>query len=103
MCDPAFKAQLLTEPDRPISDFVMSVSPRVEEWGADPIRMAQRTFCLDPVPDYEQPLERSLYGQSQATGRSVPDLLYDQLLTQDGTGGVRADHELGRRQLRLRP
>ena len=88
MCNPAFKAQLLTEPDRPISDFVMSVSPRVEEWCADPIRMAQRTFCLDPVPDYEQPLERSLYGQSQATGRSVPDLLYDQLLTQDGTGQV---------------
>lgn len=88
MRDPAFKARLMTEDDRPISDFVMSVSPRVEEWGADPIRMAQRTFCLDPEPDYEQPLDRSLYGQSQATGRSVPDLLYDQLLTQDGTGQV---------------
>lgn len=88
MRDPAFKAQLLTEPDRPISDFVMSVSPRVEEWGADPIRMAQRTFCLGPVPDYEQPLEASLYGQSQATGRSVQDLLYDQLLSHDGTGQV---------------
>jgi N-acyl-D-aspartate/D-glutamate deacylase len=88
MCDPAFKAQLMTEEDRPISDFVMSVSPRVEEWGADPIRMAQRTFCLDPVPDYEQPLEASLYARSQASGRSVPDLLYDQLLTQDGKGQV---------------
>lgn len=88
MGDPEFKAKLLAEPDRPLSDLVMSISPRVEEWGADPIWQAQRTFCLDPVPDYEQPLEASLYGQSQATGRSVPDLLYDQLLSQEGTGQV---------------
>lgn len=88
MRDPAFKARLLAERDLPLSDFVMSVSPRAEEWSADPIRLAQRTFCLGPAPDYEQPVDQSLFGQAKASGRSVPDLLYDQLLSEDGTGQV---------------
>ena len=88
MADPALRARILSEPDIPISDLVMSVTPRAAEWGKDPIRMAQRTFLMGPEPDYEQPIEQSLFGLSQASGRSGEEILYDHLLTEGGRGQV---------------
>jgi N-acyl-D-aspartate/D-glutamate deacylase len=86
--DPDLRARILSEPDIPISDLVMSVTPRAAEWGKDPIRMAQRTFLLGPEPDYEQPIEQSLFGLVQASGRSGEEILYDHLLTEGGRGQV---------------
>jgi N-acyl-D-aspartate/D-glutamate deacylase len=86
--DPDVRARILSEPDIPISDLVMSVTPRAAEWGKDPIRMAQRTFLMGPEPDYEQPIEQSLFGLVQASGRSGEEILYDHLLSDDGRGQV---------------
>ncbi len=86
MRDPEVRARILSEPDRPISDFVMSVSPRAEEWGADPIKTAKRTFFLSDTPDYEQDEATSLYGRAREMGVDPAALLYDELLSRDGDG-----------------
>jgi len=86
--NPEVRAKILSEPDIPISDLVMSVTPRAAEWGKDPIRMAQRTFLLGSVPDYEQPIAQSLFGLARAGGRSGEEILYDHLLTEGGRGQV---------------
>jgi N-acyl-D-aspartate/D-glutamate deacylase len=88
LSDPHLRRRILSEPDIPISDLVMSVTPRAAEWGRDPIRAAQRTFLMAAEPDYEQPIEQSLHGRVLATGRPGDEILYDHLLTEDGRGQV---------------
>jgi N-acyl-D-aspartate/D-glutamate deacylase len=84
--DPAVRAQLLAEPDTPLSQFVMSVTPRAEEWGADAVAMLKRMFPLGDDVDYEPVPERSIWALAQAQGRDPQDVLLDQLLENDGHG-----------------
>ncbi len=84
--DKAFRARMLAEPDIPLSQFVMSVTPRADEWGADPVAMLKRMFPLGADVDYEPAPERSIWAMAQAQGRDPQDVLLDQLLSHDGHG-----------------
>lgn len=84
--DPAVRAQLLAEPDTPLSQFSMSVTPRADEWAADTVAMLKRMFPLDDDVDYEPPPERSAWALAAARGCDPQEVLLDQLLRNDGHG-----------------
>ncbi len=84
MRDPAFKARLLTERSEPLAGDGSAIPPLADLLLANIERVALRLFRLGQSPDYEPPMESSLYAEAYAKGEAPLSVIYDALLEDDG-------------------
>lgn len=84
MRDPAFKAQLLTEKNEPLSGDGSPIPPLADQLLARIDMIALRLFKLGEQPNYEPDPNTCLYVQGRESGRGTLDVIYDALLEQDG-------------------
>ncbi len=100
--DPATKAQILAEEDAPPDPTVL-----FDGVGAFLLGMADNLYVMGDPPDYEPTRETSIGGIAEATGRDRQELIYDEMLRNDGQGFLmlplfnysHGDHEAIREQL----
>ena len=84
MRDPAFKAQLLTEKNEPLSGDGSAIPPLADHLLARIDMIALRLFKLGEQPNYEPDPNTCLYVEGRKSGRGTLDVIYDALLEQDG-------------------
>ncbi len=84
MRDPAFKAQLLTEKNEPLSGDGSAIPPLADHLLARIDMIALRLFRLGEQPNYEPDPNTCLYVEGRKSGRGTLDVIYDALLEQDG-------------------
>ena len=82
--DPAVKAQILSETSDKVAGDGSPIPPMADLFLARLDFLSTRVFRLGDPPDYEQPLEASLYCDAQAKGVSALEALYDALLEDEG-------------------
>ncbi|MBK7774344.1 MAG: amidohydrolase family protein [Sandaracinaceae bacterium] len=84
MRDPAFKAQLLTEKNEPLSGDGSAIPPLADHLLARIDMIALRLFKLGEQPNYEPDPNTCLYVEGRKSGRGTLDVIYDALLEQEG-------------------
>lgn len=84
MSDPAFKAQMLSEKHERVSGDGSPLPPLADLLLAQIDAIAFRMFRLGRVPDYEQPVTRSLGAEAAARGVPAMSVIYDALLEDGG-------------------
>ena len=84
MQDPAFKDRLLSEkPDKLAGDGT-PIPPITDQLLAMIEQVAMKLFILGDMPDYEQPMERSIGAAARAEGVPALSKIYDILLMDGG-------------------
>lgn len=84
MRDPAFKAQLLSEKTEKLAGDGTPIPPIADMLLAQIDFISCKMFRLGENPDYEQPVEQSVYKAAQADGVTPLEKIYDILLENDG-------------------
>jgi N-acyl-D-aspartate/D-glutamate deacylase len=84
MRDPAFRARILSETSLPVAGDGSPIPPMVDLFLSKLDLLSLKIFRLGENPDYEPPIERSLYAESQARGVAPLEALYDAMLDRDG-------------------
>ena len=84
MKQPEFKAKLLSEKSEKLAGDGSSVPPLVDTFLNAIDMVACKIFELGEQPNYEQPIENSLYKRAQEQGVSSLEAIYDALLKDDG-------------------
>ncbi len=84
MRDPAFKARLLTERSEPLAGDGSAIPPLADLLLANIDKVALRLFRLGENPDYEPPMESSLYAEAYAKHEAPLSVIYDALLEDEG-------------------
>lgn len=85
MAEPTFRDQLLTESSEPLAGDGSAIPPLADKLLAKLDFVMLRLFRMGETPNYEPSFERCLYNEAKA--RNLPPLrvLYDALLSRDGT------------------
>lgn len=84
MRDPEFKRRLLGEDPRQVSGAGSSVPPLVDYFLANPEAVGRGLFTMDESFDYEPDPSTSLLARAMGAGRPLLELIYDELLGDDG-------------------
>lgn len=84
MRKPEFKAQLLSESSEKLAGDGTPIPPIADMLLAQIDFISCKMFRLGENPDYEQPLERSVYKAAKADGVKPLEKIYDILLEKDG-------------------
>lgn len=84
MRDPAFKAQLLTESSEKLAGDGTAIPPLADLLLSQIAFVSCKMFTLGENPDYEQPVENSVYKMAEREGISPLEKIYDILLEKDG-------------------
>ncbi len=84
MRDPAFKARLLSETSEKIAGDGSNIPAVADRMLAQIDMIALRMFRLGDPPDYEQPVEKSIYVEARNRGVSTLEAIYDAMLAKDG-------------------
>lgn len=82
--DPAFKTRLFAEPPEKLSGPGSTVPPLADAVLERLDFFSLRMFRLGDPPDYEPPMEQSLYYEARARGIPVIEAIYDVMLEEDG-------------------
>ncbi|GEQ98026.1 hypothetical protein JCM17844_16630 [Iodidimonas gelatinilytica] len=81
---PEMKAKLLSEPREHLSGADRAVPPLADMVLDRLDFFSLRMFRLGDPPDYEPPMERSLYYEARERGVGVMEAIYDIMLEEDG-------------------
>ena len=81
---PEFKRRLLGEDPRQVSGAGSSVPPLVDYFLANPEAVGRGSFTMDESFDYEPDPSTSLLARAMGSGRPLLELIYDELLGDDG-------------------
>lgn len=84
MREPAFKKQLLGEKSEKLAGDGTPIPPIADMLLAQIDFISCKMFKLGENPDYEQPVERSVYKAAEADGVTPLEKIYDILLEKDG-------------------
>lgn len=84
MRDPEFKAQLLTESSEKLAGDGTAIPPIADMLLSQIDFVSCKMFRLGENPDYEQPMEKSVYKAALADGVTPLDKIYDILLENNG-------------------
>ena len=84
MREPSFKARLLAEKSQPVAGDGSPIPPMVDLFLSKLEFLSLKLFRLGETPDYEPPIERSLYAEAQSRGVPPLEALYDAMLDRDG-------------------
>ncbi len=84
MRDPQFKAQLLTESSEKLAGDGTAIPPLADLLLSQIAFVSCKMFTLGENPDYEQPVENSVYKMAERDGVSPLEKIYDILLEKDG-------------------
>ncbi len=84
MRDPAFKEQLLTENSEKLAGDGTAIPPLADLLLSQIAFVSCKMFTLGENPDYEQPVENSVYKMAEREGISPLEKIYDILLEKDG-------------------
>lgn len=84
MRDPELKARMLTEQSEKVAGDGSAIPPMADMFLSKLEFLSTRIFKLGDPPQYEQPIERSLYYDAQARGVGALEALYDALLEEEG-------------------
>lgn len=84
MRDPEFKAQLLTESSEKLAGDGTAIPPLADLLLSQIAFVSCKMFTLGENPDYEQPVENSVYKMAERGGVSPLEKIYDILLEKDG-------------------
>lgn len=82
--DPDLKARILSESPQSLSGRESAVPPLADMVLDRLDFFSLRMFRLGDPPDYEPPMEKSLYYEAKARGLPVMEAIYDIMLEQDG-------------------
>jgi N-acyl-D-aspartate/D-glutamate deacylase len=84
MREPERKARILSEKSDKIAGDGSAVPPLADKLLERLDVVAMRLFRLGEHPDYEQPIEKSLYAEALAKGKPPLEAVYDALLESEG-------------------
>ncbi|MEX0298685.1 MAG: amidohydrolase family protein [Kordiimonas sp.] len=84
MRDPAFKEQLLTGTSEKLAGDGTAIPPLADLLLSQIAFVSCKMFTLGENPDYEQPVENSVYKMAEREGISPLEKIYDILLEKDG-------------------
>jgi len=84
MRDPSFRARILAEKSDKLSGEGSSIPPLADVLMSQIDFVSLKLFRLGENPDYEQPIDQSLYARGRAKDQSPLEAIYDTLLEEDG-------------------
>lgn len=84
MSEPAFRTALLSEKSETLAGDGSSVPPLVDKFLAHIDLVSTKLFRLNNPPEYEQPVEKSLYMESRNKGITPLAAIYEAMLEDDG-------------------
>jgi len=84
MHDPAFRARILSEKSDKLSGEGSSIPPLADVLMSQIDFVSLKLFQLGETPDYEQPIDQSLYACGRAKGQEPLEAIYDALMEDDG-------------------
>ena len=84
MRDASFKQQLLTETSETLAGDGTPIPPIADQLLSQIAFVSCKMFRLGANPDYEQPIENSVYKAAEKAGVTPLEMIYDILLEKDG-------------------
>lgn len=84
MRQPDFRTRILSEKSDKLSGEGSSIPPLADVLMSQIDFVSLKLFRLGQNPDYEQPIDQSLYARGRANGQEPLEAIYDTLLEEDG-------------------